>query len=190
MRDMFKLIRTLHIYVSMFSLLLLLFFAITGFTLNHASWFGLDQPISKENTGQMDVKLLSDPDKFTITEELRRQLSIPGLVSLYDVAEDSCTVDFKRPGGSAHVTIDRATGTIEATIDSYGPMAVLHDLHMGRDAGTGWSLVVDVAAWLMVFVSISGMILLFQLPKRKGLGLALFTIGGVLSVAAYLVLVR
>jgi len=42
----------------------------------------------------------------------------------------------------------------------------------------------------MVFISITGLIILFQLPKRKKIGLTFIAIGGVLSVAAYFVLIR
>ena len=184
-----KLLRTLHIYVSMFGLLLLLFFAATGFTLNHAAWFGLDQPQSSTVTGKLDPSLLSAPDKFTITEELRRQLNLPGLVAAFDLTDDECLVDFKRPGGSARAVINRSTGDVTATIDSYGAMAVLHDLHMGRDSGRGWSMVVDLSAWLMIFVSISGLVLLFSLRKRRGLGTVAMLIGAGMAVVAYVWLV-
>ncbi len=40
--------RTLHIYVSMALLLLMLFFAFTGITLNHPDWFGASNAIREE----------------------------------------------------------------------------------------------------------------------------------------------
>ena len=60
-------IRWLHTYISLVTLLIVLFFSITGFTLNHAEWSsgGLTQ---KEVTGTIDVKWLNitAPDKLNI----------------------------------------------------------------------------------------------------------------------------
>ena len=38
-RTNYRLIRTLHVYSSMAMLMIMLFFTITGFTLNHRDWF-------------------------------------------------------------------------------------------------------------------------------------------------------
>ncbi len=189
MRDFMKLLRTLHIYVSMFGLLILFFFALTGFTLNHAEWFGLDQPISRLLTGRVEPQLLKEPDKLAVVEEIRRQFHVAGLVSDFLVSDETCSIEFRRPGGSAQATIDRQTGDISVTLDSYGPLAVLNDLHMGRDSGEGWSLLIDITAWLMVFVSVTGMALLFTLPKRRTIGLWAMVIGGAICVAAYFLFV-
>lgn len=187
MRDFMKLLRTLHIYVSMFGLLILLFFAVTGFTLNHAEWFGT--PVSREVTGKLDPALLKEPDKLAVAEELRRQFHLAGLVADFSISDDSCSVEFRRPGGSAHAQISRDTGEANVTIDDDGAVAVLNALHQGRDSGAGWSLLIDVTAWLMVFVSISGMALLFTLPKRRKVGLWAMVVGGVICVAAYFLFV-
>jgi hypothetical protein len=189
MRDFMKLVRTLHIYVSMFGLLVLLFFSITGFTLNHADWFGADEPRNSPLAGRMDVKLLAEPDKLAVVEALRRDLRLSGSVDSFDIDDDQCQIDFKRPGSHAHVAVDRATGTITGEATSFGAMALLNDLHMGRDSGASWSLLIDASAWLMTFVSLSGMALLLQLPKRRRLGLIAMAVGLAASVVVYVCLV-
>ncbi len=183
MRDFMKLLRTLHIYTSMFGLLILLFFAITGFTLNHADWFG--KPVSREITGKLDPAILKEPDKLAVAEAIRRQFHVSGLVADFTVSDDSCSVEFRRPGGSAHALIDRETGEAHVTLDDDGAVALLNALHQGRDSGAGWSLLIDIVAWLMVFVSISGLVLLFSLPKRRGLGLIAMVVGLAICVAVY-----
>ncbi len=65
-------------------------------------------------------------------------------------------------------------------------LAIINDLHMGRNSGSGWAVLIDVAAALLGFVSISGMILLLSLIKRRNWGLAYMVTGTVASVAVYL----
>ena len=46
-------------------------------------------------------------------------------------------------------------------------MAVINDLHKGRDTGPAWAAVIDVSAGLMVVISLTGLVLLFYI---KGAG--------------------
>jgi len=41
-RSLLRLARTLHVYLTMFSSIVLFVFALSGFMLNHKSWFGLE----------------------------------------------------------------------------------------------------------------------------------------------------
>jgi len=45
--------RWLHIYSSMLGLLALLFFAVTGVTLNHADWFFSENEQTEESSGTL-----------------------------------------------------------------------------------------------------------------------------------------
>ena len=49
----FKWTRTLHIHVSMFAMMIVLFFALTGFTLNHPDWFSSDEPHVRSFEGKI-----------------------------------------------------------------------------------------------------------------------------------------
>ena len=52
------LVRWLHIYVSVLGFLALLFFSVTGFTLNHAEWFCMGREQVREMAGSIDPGLL------------------------------------------------------------------------------------------------------------------------------------
>jgi hypothetical protein len=56
------LIRWLHIYVSVLGFLALLFFSVTGFTLNHAEWLCQGQERVREVQGSIDPGLLGGED--------------------------------------------------------------------------------------------------------------------------------
>ncbi len=57
-RGLTALIRWLHIYVSVLGFLALLFFAVTGFTLNHAEWLCMGQEQVREMQGSIEPGLL------------------------------------------------------------------------------------------------------------------------------------
>ena len=59
------------------------------------------------------------------------------------------------------------TGHYRLTESSHGLVAVLNDLHKGRDTGTAWSVVIDVSAVLMTFISLTGLVLLLYLKRRR-----------------------
>ncbi len=81
--------------------------------------------------------------------------------------ESDCSVAFKGPGYSADVLINRATGRYELTETCLGLFAVLNDLHKGRDSGKAWCIFIDISAVLMTFVSLTALVLIFFLQKKR-----------------------
>jgi hypothetical protein len=185
-RQLMVLSRWLHIYLSMTSFAILFFFAITGFTLNHADWFAKQQR-TIQITGAIDLKFLTkDVAKLEVVEYLRNTHGIHGAVNEFRVEDTDCSVSFKGPGYSADVLIDRATGRYELTESRMGFVAVLNDLHKGRDTGKIWASVIDASAILMVLVSLTGLLLIFFLQKKRFSGLLVAVAGAILSYLAYL----
>ncbi|MBI5768949.1 MAG: PepSY-associated TM helix domain-containing protein [Verrucomicrobia bacterium] len=184
--------RWLHIYVSMVSFGILFFFAVTGLTLNHAEWFFRD-PITGRKTGKLDATWVAPGAatvaKLEVVEHLRRVHGVKGLVGEFRVEDGQCAVAFKGAGYAADATIDRATGRYELNETRMGFVAVINDLHKGRDTGRGWSLIVDLSAVLMVVVSLTGMVLIYFVKRRFVTGVIAAVAGCVVSYLAYLWLV-
>ncbi len=188
------LFRWLHIYLSMVSFGLLFFFAVTGLTLNHADWFFSDRDTTTRLTATLDPAWLSPKDdtrvaKLEIVEALRTRHHVHGAVGEFRLEPAECTIVFKGPGYSAEARLDRATGRYELSETRLGLIAILNDLHKGRDTGPAWSLVVDLSAALMVLVSLTGLFLLFFLKRRLTTGLLTAAAGTALALAAYYLLV-
>ena len=81
--------RWLHIYLSMVSFIIVLFFAVTGLTLNHAEWFG-SKPVIKKQTGKLNINWINNKDttkvdKLNIVEFLRKTNKISGHVSEFRI---------------------------------------------------------------------------------------------------------
>ena len=193
-------VRWLHTYLSMFGLAALLFFSLTGITLNHPRLFFDGVATSVEAEGRLDADWVSgggpasDPragvKKLEVVEHLRRAHGLRGALASFTTDEDECVVTFKGPGYSADAFIRRADGGYRVTEERQGVIAVLNDLHKGRDTGPVWSAVVDVSAALTALASVTGLLLLFYIKRRRALGLLTALVGAALLAAAFLLGVR
>jgi hypothetical protein len=180
--------RWLHIYLSMASFAVILFFAVTGLTLNHAeSWAG--KPHTAERTGTMPHEWLrpasGEVKQLEIAERLREAEKLHGAVSDFRVDDQQVTVSFKASGYAADAFIDRDSNRYDLTITSNGLMSVMNDLHKGRDSGKAWGWVIDASAVLLTLVSLTGLLLLFFVYKRRTSGLILAAIGALVLWVAW-----
>lgn len=179
-------VRWLHIYGSMLGLAATLLFAVTGLTLNHADWFESKEPTVRAFAGELPAPLLADAvDKLAVAERLRAAHRLQGMVTEFLVDDAQCLVVWKGPGYAADATIERADGRYRIEEQRRGLWAVLDDLHKGRDCGPVWSLVIDVSAVALAFLSITGLWLLLYLKKRRRAGLLTALVGAAAVVAAF-----
>jgi uncharacterized protein len=182
--------RWVHIYVSMFGLAVVLFFSVTGLTLNHPRWFFGGVERTSRADGRVDPRWLhagSDPAagvaKLEVVEHLRKSPGVRGALAEFRTDEAECLVTFKGPGYAADAFIDRESGRYSLTQTDHGFIAMVNDLHKGRDTGPAWSLVIDVSAVLMTIISLSGLVLLFYLKLRRIPGVVVALIGTAAVVA-------
>lgn len=180
--------RWLHIYLSMASFAILFFFAVTGLTLNHAEYFG-GQPRIAQSKGTIESKWIKGEDaavdKLSVVEFLRNTHGIKGALADFRLDETQVSVTFKGPAYAADVFINRETGEYELTETRNGLIAALNDLHKGRDTGRVWSQVIDVSAVVMSLVSLTGMVLLWFVKRRRVSGFILAGLGAVISYLIY-----
>ncbi len=186
--------RWLHIYLSMVAFAVLLFFAATGVTLNHADWF--DQTArTTTRRGILEPAWLKAPgeaegvDKLRVVERLRADQGVKGALADFLVDEEQCQLSFRGPGYTGEATVRRATGDYELTETRMGLVAILNDLHKGRDSGSAWSWVVDLSGVLLALVSLSGLVLIFFIRRRRLGGLAVAVLGAATCIVVYLFLV-
>ena len=177
--------RWLHVYLSMTSFAILLFFAVTGLTLNHQDWFNKQQK-TVQSRGALDAGWLKgDVDKLRVVEFLRGNNGLHGALDDFRIADDECSISFKGPGYEADVVLDRSSGNYDITETHAGMVAIFNDLHKGRDTGFAWSIFIDVSAVLLVLISLTGLVLLFYLKLRRGPGLVVVAVGTVVVGALF-----
>jgi uncharacterized protein len=188
-RSVSSISRWLHIYLSMGSFFIIFFFSLTGITLNHTEWFE-DQQKTNTVKGKMDVNWVNPTDtikiaKLEIVEFLRGRHKITGAVSEFLIDDYQCTISFGGPGYTADVFVDRENGSYELTETVTGIWGVLNDLHKGRDAGKLWKWVIDISAVLMILVSLTGLLMLFFLKKKRMAGFLVAIAGAILTLIIY-----
>lgn len=182
-RRLAKFSRWLHIYASMTSFAVVFFFAVTGWTLNHPDLFPTRET-RKAATGTLDTKLTragADVPKLEIVEALRRAHHVGGALSDFRIDDDQLSVAFKGPGYAADAVIDRASGKYDLNESRLGMVAIINDLHKGRDTGSLWKVLIDVSAGLLTFVSLTGLVLIYFIHKHRVAGVLLLIAGAALS---------
>jgi hypothetical protein len=172
----------------MASFVIVFFFAATGLTLNHPDWFSDAARVSQvqdvvdaawTSTGAADVA------KAKIVESMRGRHGVRGALSEFRVDDQQCAVSFRGPGYSADAIIDRQTGKYDLTESRLGFVAIVNDLHKGRDTGAPWRAVVDLAAGLLTLISLTGLLLIYFVHKHRTAGVALLLVGGASVYLAY-----
>lgn len=192
-RNVAMLSRWLHIYGSMISFAIVFFFSVTGITLNHPDYFAGELKTTQEK-GKLDSNWVANKDtakiaKLEIVEWLRTHHHIKAAVSEFRIEESQCTVSFKGPGYAADAFINRDNGSYDLTLLRAGMVGIMNDLHKGRDTGSKWSWVIDIAAVLMVLVSLTGMILILYIKRKKWSGLFIAIFGCLILWLLYRMLV-
>ncbi|WP_430456434.1 PepSY-associated TM helix domain-containing protein [Rheinheimera sp.] len=195
---MSRVLRWLHIYISMTVLVVFVFFALTGITLNHPDW-------QLQAGKQSDSRQLQLPAALTglefsadqlqqaeqakqIADWLRAEHQIQGAVFAfsYDPDEQLLELDFKQPAGFANAQIALDSGVVELTAEFGGYLALLNDLHKGRYAGTAWKWLIDVVAIACLVFALSGFYLLWRQPARRWLGVQCALTGAGVMLLVYL----
>ncbi len=165
-----------HWMSSAISLIGLVLFAITGFTLNHAADIE-GSPVVTEKAVQMPPTILgqlgADPagGKGALPKPVATWVEGHFPVKASGEAEwsaDEVYLPAPRPGGDAWVAIDRATGEVTSEVTDRGWISYLNDLHKGRNSGQEWSLFIDIFAFACLVFAITGLFLLWlHSAKRK-----------------------
>lgn len=191
-KRLFSFFRWLHIYLSTATFSLLIFFSVSGFTLNHTEWFDSDghQGIEKNIIPQELQSTLSNQTTLpisSITAYIRTEYGLqqPKSVDM-DMEMGEITLDYPIPSGYVFITLFIESGEMDVEYQTGTLISLLNDLHKGRHSGNTWSLVIDISAWIIIFFSIAGLIILLQHRKRRLSGLLTVLAGTLSPVLIYL----
>ncbi len=181
------------------SLIGLVLFAVTGFTLNHAAQIPAE-PVVVERTATLPAPLLARlaempgettdpvPDAVARWAEGALDLSIAGRPT--ETTEAEIYVALPRPGGDGWMTLDRQTGEAFAEVTSRGPIAYLNDLHKGRDAGPAWALFIDVFAVACLVFALTGLALLVLHARNRRMTWPLVSLGLLIPLILALIFIH
>ena len=173
----------------MISFIIVLFFSVTGLTLNHADYFQKNTLIT-QNKGSVNKNWVNATDtlkiqKLAIVEYFRTKYKAKGAVADFRISDNEISFSFKAPGYAADAFINRSDATYNLTETNQGFSGFINDLHKGRDTGKTWLWIIDISAILMTLVSVSGLILLLFLKKKRLSGIIVLILGFVMVYITY-----
>ncbi|QWC58430.1 hypothetical protein F7D01_11780 [Erythrobacter sp. 3-20A1M] len=163
---------TWHWMSSAICLVVMLLFAITGITLNHAGDIEASpQVASREATMPASVlKTLRQRSNESVPPAAMQWLDDEFDVDLAGRAPewsaDELYIALPRPGGDGWVSVDLETGLVIHEDTDRGTIAWLNDLHKGRDTGPAWAWFIDIFAVACIVFCATGFLLL-QLHARR-----------------------
>jgi uncharacterized protein len=184
-RMLLKWARTVHLYAAVLALGLVLFFALTGFMLNHEDWFSPRDSYVRTWTGSVPTGLLLEPDKLGVVEVLRKNVGAFGVVDAFEVEDDRLRILFKRPGATLEAVVQRGSGDAEMTCESRGFVGLILDLHRGKVTGSSWSLVIDSTCVALALISATGLVLWWSLRGRGRFTTLVLLAGLLLGLLVY-----
>jgi len=183
--------RTIHVYLSIALLIVLVFFSITGITLNHAELMVAEPQTEVRTLDNLPVLPLDDNGMIFDSPELaayvRDEFGIRLEFADLTIAEPFVTIEYDGPGYQALVEIDQELGEIYAESTDYGLVAVLNDLHKGRYTHIVWNALIDISGIILVIFSLAGFVLLLPNKFRFRKVLKYSVVGIVISIAAYFI---
>lgn len=190
-------LRQWHWISSAVSLVGLLLFSVTGFTLNHAAQIEAQPKVTKIER-QVPQTTLAGLASVTANTPLTpvQAMAIRGATGVdvrgatVDADEDGIYLSLSAPGVDSTLEISRIDGRASYERIDRGLIAVLNDLHKGRHSGPVWALFIDLIAIACVVFSVTGFGLLWLYARGRPITWPLVTLGLVLPFILFLLFVH
>nr|WP_256926534.1 PepSY-associated TM helix domain-containing protein [Sphingomonas sp. TZW2008] len=151
----------------------MLLFAITGITLNHAASIGAEPKVTRAEAvlPPTAIAALRVARPAGAALPARVATAVTAAVALDPAGragewtDEEVYVALPGPGRDAWVSIDRASGRVEAETTWRGWISYVNDLHKGRNTGDAWFWFIDAFAIACIVFTLTGLLLL-QLHAR------------------------
>ncbi len=190
-------LRQWHWISSAVSLVGLLLFSVTGFTLNHAAQIEAQPKVTKIER-QVPQTTLAGLASVTANTPLTpvQATAIRGATGVdvrgaaVDADEDGIYLTLSAPGVDSTLEISRIDGHATYERTDRGLIAVLNDLHKGRHSGPAWAMFIDLIAIACVVFSVTGFGLLWLYARGRRVTWPLVALGLVLPFILFLLFVH
>ncbi len=199
-------VRRTHGWFGLWGALLGLMMGFSGVWLNHRNVMKLQLPSQQQLNAQLE---LPDPRPASIdalatwlqqTLKLDRPANNPRVERARPVAwaekgaerggdqrpliqPERWTLNFGGPDHIVQVEYWVGNKSVGVRTTENGFIATLTNLHKGTGMPVPWILLIDTLAGSLIFLSISGAILWWETHRRRGLGIAIFGVSVVITVA-------
>ena len=155
-----KVIRQAHFFSSLVACSFLLFFALTGWAMNHRDGLGLNEIESRQVETVFIDSLIKIENEVFLVEKIR-ELGARGKLIERDREDSSLAFTFHSSGSHCEAYIDLLTGKSTIQFEESALLESLNEIHRSQNHDESPSLFIDVMAILMTFVALSGMLIFF-----------------------------
>ena len=169
--DFYRQARSIHAWLSAFAFLVLMFFSLTGLTLNHPEWFAA-KPDAQEMSLQLsaaqlaEVRALDNPiDR--LLQIVGTEHTVIGRLKSTELLDDEVMIRLTSPTGSTDISLLLDSGEVSVSTEKATTLSVLNDLHRGKEVGALWRWLIDISAVIVLLLSVAGYVLFFSLRARK-----------------------
>jgi hypothetical protein len=186
---LFRLSRMLHAYLSAFAFLALIFFSVTGLTLNHPEWLAgrPREEVRKVHVPKAEIEtaLTAPEPERALAAAVGRRAPLRGRYASGEMLDGEALLRLEGPSGVTDITLTTATGEGEVSVRAASAVQALNDLHKGKAAGKAWSWAIDVSAVVFILLSVIGYVLFFSLRLRLKPSLALTAVSLALLLGVF-----
>lgn len=190
-------LRQWHWISSAVCLVLMLMFAVTGITLNHADLLERpSEPVVREVAlpGALQDRLAKLGPQAVVPDalaaEIRRLTGADVTARKADNQYGEIVFDLAAPGQDRVLTVDLNAGTMTYEVTNRGPVALFNDLHKGRHAGAAWKLLIDLSAAFFVVFALTGFGLLWLHARARVSTWPLTALGILAPLVVFILLVH
>jgi len=183
--------RLWHGYLSAFAFAALLFFAATGILLNHPNWVVNAAPPSPSveltlTAPQLQAIRASQTPAQTLTAVVADRTTLYGEYQDGALALDQVFARLRGARGSSDIRANLRDGTVTVAVERATVVGTLNALHRGESAGAAWRTYIDIAAGVLIALSLVGYAIFISMSARLKTAL-LITGASVLGTAALFV---
>lgn len=171
---------------------LLIFFSVTGITLNHLDWVSStkDPKLWQDEVDQIVLQNFKPPATESLLRWMENKHSLATASNIeWDEDTQEVLLDYPYPAGYAYVIINISNGQYSINYQTGSFWQTMNDLHKGRHAGQSWSWLIDISAVFMVLFSITGLIILWQNRPKRRVGITLTLLGTGTPILIFFLLV-
>ncbi len=189
---MYRWFRNIHLYLGLFSILLVLTYGVSSVQMAHGSWFEI-----KPATVEMEVAI--QPDRATEGRALARELmdrySLRGELQQVQPTASGLSLRIGRLGTSYQVNYSRKTGKARVRTTVAPFMGMLNRIHHVSGLWHDflplnlWGALVGIVSAGLILLALTGLYLWFYYHEERKIGAALLALNLAYSLTL-LVLIR
>jgi len=191
-------LKTLHEWhwiTSAIALIGMLFFSITGITLNNVAVLE-SAPVITNKQAQLPAALntqlasmaveMADEDSASLPAAFldwtRTTLNIDTHLAKQEWSDRDLNLSLQRPGGDAWMSINFSNGAVKFQDTDNGLIAYLNDLHKGHYTSTAWAWLIDGMGVSCLIFALTGFFILFLHAKNRPATWPLVALGMLIPV--------